>query len=190
MKKNISAFSFFIPGLLFAIITGLAIAKTVINFPDVKSTDWFYNDVNNMVDWGAIQGNTDGTFKPGNNVNRAELAAMWNRYNTYLKTQFVPKTTVFPTVEKDSLGKLEILSHSLKQETYWEINGEVQNNSASKKDFVKISATFYDKNDKVVDSAFSYTNPSSLEAGQKAPFKITIIKAIQNYDHYTVQVAN
>ncbi len=44
-------------------------------------TDWFYSDVNNMVSWGVIEGNDDGTFKPSANVNRAELSAMWNRYD-------------------------------------------------------------------------------------------------------------
>ena len=60
---------------------GVASASSAISFPDVDSTDWFYDDVMSMVDWGVIQGNDDGTFKPENNVNRAELSAMWNRYD-------------------------------------------------------------------------------------------------------------
>lgn len=59
---------------------GLIYAQTK-SFPDVKTTDWFYNDVMNMVEWDVIRGNDDGTFKPEKSVNRAELSAMWNRYD-------------------------------------------------------------------------------------------------------------
>jgi hypothetical protein len=76
MKKII------LPSLLIAMfIGGVAFAQALKAFPDVKPTDWFYNDVNNMVSWGVIQGNDDGTFKPSGTVNRAELSAMWNRYD-------------------------------------------------------------------------------------------------------------
>lgn len=64
-----------------ALMFGIGVMAATISFPDVKSTDWFYKDVMNMVDWGVIKGNDDGTFKPQNNVNRAELSAMWNRYD-------------------------------------------------------------------------------------------------------------
>jgi hypothetical protein len=107
MKKFLSALIFFIVGSIATLITGFAFAQTIIHFPDVKSTDWFYNDVNNMVDWGVIKGNADGTFRPESNVNRAELSAILNRYNDYLKTQFVEKDTVssndaVSTTESDS----------------------------------------------------------------------------------------
>jgi hypothetical protein len=59
---------------------GIVFAQ-IKSFPDVTSSDWFYNDVMNMVEWDVIRGNADGTFKPSNNVNRAELSAMWNRYD-------------------------------------------------------------------------------------------------------------
>jgi len=79
MKKYILPLVFFAIGVLST--SGFAFAQSVVSFPDVKSTDWFYKDVMNMVEWGVIKGNDDGTFKPQANVNRAELSAMWNRYD-------------------------------------------------------------------------------------------------------------
>ena len=73
-------------GLVLASLMTTIVGASVASFPDVKSTDWFYDDVMNMVDWGVIEGNDDGTFKPGNNVNRAELSAMWNRYDERVHT--------------------------------------------------------------------------------------------------------
>lgn len=83
MKRIIIAF---LSGIAF--ITPTIIASTM-NFPDVKSSDWFYNDVEKMVEWDVIRGNADGTFKPANNVNRAELSAMWNRYNEYTHCELI-----------------------------------------------------------------------------------------------------
>ncbi len=41
-------------------------------FSDVHSSDWFYKYVNRAVYDGVVKGYDDGTFKPGNCVNRAE----------------------------------------------------------------------------------------------------------------------
>lgn len=77
--------------LIIGIVTGFSLAQAVgTSFPDVKESDWFYEDVMNMVDWGVIRGNTDGTFAPDRNVNRAELSAMWNRYDKHVKDEHLP----------------------------------------------------------------------------------------------------
>lgn len=85
----------FIPLVLVASFffgVGMISAQTK-TFPDVQSSDWYYNDVMNMVEWDVIRGNDDGTFKPSNNVNRAELSAMWNRYEGHLDNKFAVKGT-------------------------------------------------------------------------------------------------
>ncbi|PID70736.1 hypothetical protein CSB37_01470 [bacterium DOLZORAL124_38_8] len=46
------------------------------SFPDVKEGAWFYDYVNTMADKGWINGYPDGEFKPGNTINRVELAKM------------------------------------------------------------------------------------------------------------------
>lgn len=42
--------------------------------------------------------------------------------------------------------------------------------------FVKIIATFYDSNNNVVGTDFTYTSPSTLQPGQKAPFDMIVIE--------------
>lgn len=46
------------------------------HFPDVSSSDWFYIFVETSFNNGVISGYPDGTYKPGNNINRAEAAKM------------------------------------------------------------------------------------------------------------------
>ncbi len=44
------------------------------HFPDVQEGDWFYDYVETMYNYGWIDGYPDGTFKPANLINRAEIA--------------------------------------------------------------------------------------------------------------------
>jgi hypothetical protein len=53
--------------------------------------------------------------------------------------------------------------------------------------FVKIIATFYDKNGTVVQAGFTYSIPSTLRANQTAPFKL-IVNQVNNIDHFNLQV--
>jgi hypothetical protein len=53
------------------------------------------------------------------------------------------------------------------------INGEFQNSGAQSLDFVKATATFYEMNNQVIGSDFTYTKPDTLEPGQTASFKLT-----------------
>ncbi|MCC7432521.1 S-layer homology domain-containing protein [Candidatus Peregrinibacteria bacterium] len=46
------------------------------HFPDVKSSDWFFNFVETAFNGGIVAGYPDGNFRPGNNINRAEAAKM------------------------------------------------------------------------------------------------------------------
>ena len=53
-------------------------------FTDVKTSDWFYNDVKNAYDKGLINGKTATTFEPNSNLTYAEavkLAACMNQRN-------------------------------------------------------------------------------------------------------------
>lgn len=72
---------------------------------------------------------------------------------------------------------LEILSHSSYIDSigYMHIVGEVENIATGKATYVKVIATCYDEADKVVDVSFTFSNPSDIEAGQKAPFEILIM---------------
>ena len=75
------------------------------------------------------------------------------------------------------------------------IVGEVQNNGTQTAKFVQVSATLYDSNNKVIGTDFSFTNPSDIEPGQKAPFEVTVGTDkvmgvdLNIIDHYAVQVS-
>lgn len=43
-----------------------------INFKDVSTKDWFYSYVQKAAELNIVQGYSDGTFKPANNINIAE----------------------------------------------------------------------------------------------------------------------
>ena len=47
-----------------------------INFSDVKTGSWFYSAVARAVAAGYVKGYSDGSFKPGNTITRAEAAVM------------------------------------------------------------------------------------------------------------------
>ena len=55
-----------------------------VGFTDQNSFDgWYKNAVIKLNNLGVIGGYPDGSFKPGNNVNRAELAVMLSKYDDY-----------------------------------------------------------------------------------------------------------
>lgn len=55
-------------------------------FSDVNSNDWFADSVEELSQIGVIEGYPDGTFKPSNNANRAEIAEMLSRLLEYVET--------------------------------------------------------------------------------------------------------
>ena len=71
------------------------------------------------------------------------------------------------------------------------IVGEVINESFQPIRFVEITATFYDSNNRVIGTDFAFTNPSTLQPGQMAPFDMIIIEgSIPTYlmAYYTLSV--
>ena len=77
----------------------------------------------------------------------------------------------------------------------YHIVGEVLNNGTQTAKFVQVSATLYDSNNKVIGTEFTYTNPSDIDPGQKAPFEVTVGTDkvmggdLSIIDHYAVQVS-
>jgi hypothetical protein len=85
---------------------------------------------------------------------------------------------------------LEILSHNSFTDSivYMHVVGEVMNNTPTVAQFVQVTGTFYDSNNQVVGTQFTYTNPSDIGSGQKAPFELILTSAsvptsqISNYN--------
>jgi hypothetical protein len=92
---------------------------------------------------------------------------------------------------ESSPNELQILSHSSFTDSIGTMHvvGEVQNNSPSTATYVEVTGTFYDGNNQVVGTEFTYTNPSDIAGGDKAPFDLTLLSAsipISQVDHYSL----
>jgi hypothetical protein len=75
--------SLFLAGIVFA-FSATALAN-VADFTDHDLFDSWYEDaVDNMSDAGIITGYEDGSFGPTNNVNRAEMAVMLDRFDEHM----------------------------------------------------------------------------------------------------------
>ena len=75
---------------------------------------------------------------------------------------------------------------------YYHISGEVQNLGSNTVDYVQISATYYDGNNKVVDTDFTYASLSYMQPNDKSPFDIVDIHPtiVPTIDHYNLQVSS
>ena len=51
-------------------------AHSVVELTDVKQTDWFYETIDVMIQLGAINGYTDSTFRPNNEITVAEYVKL------------------------------------------------------------------------------------------------------------------
>ena len=77
-------------------------------FPDVKSSAWYYNFVQIASSRGIITGKEDGTFKPNDKITRAQMAAM--SYRAFNETVDFSKTgKVFNDINPESYSYDAIL---------------------------------------------------------------------------------
>ena len=91
-------------------------------------------------------------------------------YILFLITDYQNKPKPISLFQSNPNG-LQILSHNSFTDSvgYLHVVGEVQNNTPTNAQFVQVIGTFYDNNNQVVATHFTYTNPSDIGAGQKAP---------------------
>lgn len=74
---------------------------------------------------------------------------------------------------------------------YLHVVGE-RNNYPATATFERIVGTFYDINNQVVGTQFTYANPSDIGSGEKAPFLLILTSAsipISQIDHYSLQAS-
>ena len=76
-------------------------------FPDVSMERWSVHDIEYMSDKNIVYGYPDGEFKPGNNLTRAEFAALIKRFAKLEKTD---KENPFPDLDKSHWAYEDILS--------------------------------------------------------------------------------
>ncbi len=76
---------------------------------------------------------------------------------------------------------------------YYHVVGEIENGTPESVSYVQATGTFYDKNNNVVGTSYSYTSPSDLGPGEKAPFEIILTSAsipVNQIDHYRVTASS
>ena len=69
--------------------------------------------------------------------------------------------------------------------------GEVRNNLPSTLVFVTIVGNFYDVQNEVVATQFTYAKPANIESGHKSTFELIVTTArvpISLIDHYNLQI--
>jgi len=82
MKKLLNFPVGIVLGLMLGLSTG-AFATVQIDFTDEDSFEsWYQNSVYDLAEAGVINGYSDGSFGPANNVNRAELSVILDRYES------------------------------------------------------------------------------------------------------------
>ena len=74
MKRNVTLFL-----LAIMLVMAFAVPVSAATFRDVPGNAWYYGYVNDLSNRGILNGYTDGTFRPNQNIKRAETFAMINR---------------------------------------------------------------------------------------------------------------
>ena len=95
---------------------------------------------------------------------------------------------------ENNLNGLQILSYNSFTDSIGNLHvvGEIKNNYPSTVTFVRIVGTFYDINNQVVGTQFTYANPSDIGSGEKVPFVLILTSAsipISQIDHYSLQAS-
>lgn len=101
--------------------------------------------------------------------------------------------TINHNVEGQTSNLVRIVSSSnyIDDLDYFHVVGEVENGSPSIIRYVELVGTFYDADKRVVATSSSYTNPSDLNPGIKAPFEIMLLSAsvtVKQISNYTLAV--
>ncbi len=82
------------------------------------------------------------------------------------------KITVSPFTSSSNLN-VTSMSNYLSGNVFYLV-GEVLNKANAEKNFVKVITTFYDKNNTVIGTSFTYTHPLTILPSESAPFKLKI----------------
>ena len=83
-------------------------------------------------------------------------------------------TTRFEKSEKDKPDALQLgVGRNSKDSNNFRVVGEVLNQGQDTANSVRVSGIFYDKNHKVLDVDYTYTNPDIIGPNKKAPFELS-----------------
>ena len=134
MKKLVSLV------LCISMIMSLCLCVNAAGFSDLAADHWAYNDIDTLVKEGTINGYTDGTFKPGKTVTRAEFAKMigkWNVQSNIAYTDISPQHWAYEYIMWSGLDPAgtsirpdEEIKRSEVINLIWKRNGSPKHNGA------------------------------------------------------------
>lgn len=113
--------------LIFAVCSGVVAGASFVRFADVPINAWFAPAVNRLAEIGILQGYPDGLFRPGDSVNRAEVAVVIDRLLNYWEDEDDDESGVDNGM-KDSADEKEIGDETGGDD-------DVKNSADEKKDF-------------------------------------------------------
>lgn len=145
----------------------------------VKVTGTFYNASGTVVDTDFTYTMID-TLLPGQKspfeifVLEESISATVDHYTVAVSD--------WDTTSEEPYRGFSILSQSTSTDVLGarHVVGEVKNTGTQEATYVQVVATFYDASGKVVAAEFTYTDPSTLVAGQTAPFEVIVLSATQS----------
>ena len=107
-------------------------ARTM-NFSDVKTSDWFYNNVKNAYSMGLIEGKTTTTFNPDDNMTYAEAVTLAARMN---QLYYSGKVTLSNSTTGNWYSSYE--SYAISKGIISSALGNKANTKITRKDYVDI----------------------------------------------------
>lgn len=178
--------------------------KDDIGVFDPTTATWAFGDPTNPIiiqfgppqtsvpivgDWDE-DGNTDiGVFSEGTfflDTNRGVISLGFNWKNGFPVVGNWDTKIIQPP-QPQQYYKPTIMSYSdYERGNSLYVVGEIQNFLNTNIEFVKVVVTYYDSNNEIVTSDFTYTDVSEIKPGQKSPFKV-ITENNPNIASYDIQ---
>jgi hypothetical protein len=111
---------------------------------------------------------------------------------TTIRASNITESNSGATAENNSNG-VQILKNNsfIDSNGHMHVVGEVRNTLSSTAVFVTIIGSFYDAQNEVVATQFTYAKPANIESGQKATFELIVTTTripISLIDHYNLQI--
>jgi hypothetical protein len=100
----------------------------------------------------------------------------------------LPTATLEPTATRPPAVVIQGATAYASEYGTYHVVGEVQNNSDDALNFVKVVGTFYDDQNQVVATDFTYTSLHIVDAGSLAPFDLTLLDPPNTISSYKLAV--
>jgi hypothetical protein len=150
----------------------IGVLTNPFTFPikSVQVTASAHNTNHQLISTGSAYADQPDQLRPGekSGFDISVTSGAENAFNYELSVSYERAGTLKPAALYLYMGQSSIDSLG----TY--LLGEVTNLGNTPTSFVDVSAIFFDANDKAIDIEHTYTTPSDLQPGQKAPFDLTI----------------